>query len=47
MALSDADILSLREQAKANPLATADSYLQPDHVRYAENGWWVGLSVNA
>lgn len=45
--ISDRAIQELRAAAFAQPLATASNDLQPEHIRYAENGWWVGLSINA
>lgn len=41
------NVTYLREKAWQNPLARAQGKLPAEHIEYAGNGYYVGLSINA
>lgn len=45
--ISPRETAALHATALAHLLATAEGSLSPEHMRYADNGWWIGLSINA
>lgn len=41
------DPAAFRAEVLLSPTATADNHLPAERIRYAQNGWFIGLSINA